>query len=1184
LILGGNGLFDQLIEPVRHWAETRTVLHTIKTGKSSLGQGIRNTQSALLLAALRRELDGQMLIVTSTPSSAEQLKADLGALVEPDRCLLFPAYDLLAHEEAYEKEVAGQRLSVLSRLLQAEKVMVITSWPALVRKVLSPEELATFVLPVQVGDELGRDRFLRQLVTLGYNRVEKVDTPGEFSVRGDIVDLFPLERPDPLRIEFFGDEVDSLRTFNPETQRSLEQLRATLVLPAREGLWTAEEFTVARAELKGLVERQYQRLLKVKDEENSPEAADLLQKRYAELVEKVENGRIFPGMDRLLPLVRTDLTPVWTYLSAAHWILHEPVRGSEYLRSLTEENARILGGFIERGLILPEETGLYLSFAQIQTALAKQGSLQLATLNRSLKGSKIGSIQTFPMRMAPDYAGQFKKLVQDLKTRVEKRWTVVLGVPGAERRRSLAEALKTEELLPNEWPGQGRLVPGQIYLAPLSLSEGMELPADQILLLTEAEIYGRKHRAKKTRARLSKEGIKLTDLGELGIGDYIVHLNHGIGRYLGIKKLEIDGAGREYLEIEYANEDRLFVPTDQIGLIQKYIGIEEKPPRINRLGGADWQKAKNRVQESIKEMADQLLVLYADRFMAKGYRYPPDTVWQKEFEEAFIYEETADQLRVVDEIKKDMGAERPMDRLLCGDVGYGKTEVAMRAAFKAVTDGKQVAILVPTTILAQQHFQTFNQRFSGYPVNISVLSRFQSPREQEKIVQGLKEGTIDLVIGTHRLLSRDVSFKELGLLIVDEEQKFGVIHKERLKELKKNVDALTLTATPIPRTLHMSLIGIRDISVIETPPEDRFPIKTYVIEFNEEVIVEALRREMERGGQIFFVYNRVKTIDRMASYLQQLIPEARIEIAHGQMSEDQLEEVMLNFYEGASDILVCTTIIENGLDLANVNTIIVYDADRLGLAQLYQLRGRVGRSNRIAYAYFTFRKDKLLTEVAEKRLATIRDFTDLGSGLKIAQRDLEIRGAGNLLGAEQHGHIAAIGFDLYCRLLEEAMKERRGERKPDTPDPTIEVAMDAYIGDDYISDPAQKVEIYKKIAAITDLSEADAVEAEIEDRFGDLPTPVQNLLEISRVKALAKKLGISGVTMEGKDLIARFLPGLTLDADRIRTLLVNYKGQVRYQPGRQQLMRWRTAGRGSAETWLLLKDSLFYLLGEQKSV
>jgi len=720
-----------------------------------------------------------------------------------------------------------------------------------------------------------------------------------------------------------------------------------------------------------------------------------------------------------------------------------------------------------------------------------------------------------------------------------------------------------------------------IYLAPFSLMSGVEMPLDRLLILTEAEIFGRVRRRKKVKARFGKEGIRLSDFGELTVGDYVVHINHGIGRYLGIKKLEIGASCRDYLEIEYAGQDRLYVPTDQVNLIQKYVGIEDTPPKINRLGGGEWQKVKNRVQESIKEMADNLLRLYADRFTAKGYVYPPDTVWQKEFEEAFIYEETPDQIRATEEIKRDMESSRPMDRLLCGDVGYGKTEVAMRAAFKAVTEGKQVAVLVPTTILAQQHFQTFTQRFSGYPVVIGVLSRFQSPAEQERIVKGLKNGTIDLVIGTHRLLSKDVAFKDLGLLIVDEEQKFGVLHKERLKELKKNVDALTLTATPIPRTLHMSLIGIRDMSVIETPPEDRFPVKTYVIEFNEDVIAEAIRRELDRGGQVFFVYNRVQTIERMASYLQQLIPEARIEIAHGQMNEDTLEEVMLSFYEGASDILVCTTIIENGLDIPNVNTLIVYDADRLGLSQLYQLRGRVGRSNRVAYAYFTYRKDRMLGEMAEKRLAAIRDFTDLGSGFKIALRDLEIRGAGNLLGPEQHGHIAAIGFDLYCKLLEEAIKERRGEKRPDTPDPTIEVEIDAYIDEGYISDPAQKVEIYKKIAAVSSLSEADEVEEEIEDRFGDLPEAVRNLLEISRLKVLAKQLGIETITSERGEIVARFLPGLSLDAERIASLLVNSRAQVRYQSGRQQMLKWRMAGRSTAELWKLIKDSLLYLFNDE---
>ena len=1162
--------------------EIQALLRDLRHKKGTvLVQGISGVQRSLLLASLWKRLDQQMLVITNTPSEAERLASDLETLLELDSILLFPAYDLLAHEEAYEKDVAGERLAVLSHLLEDRKQLVITSWPALVRKVIPPRKLRDFILKLAVGEVVGRDKLLNNLVMMGYERVTKVETPGEFSVRGDIIDLFPPDRSEPLRVEFFDEEIDSLRSFDFTTQKSLAKLEKVTVLPAREGLWTKQEFATAKERIQALLQEQTSRLLQRQEEKQAREAAEYLQKRFAELLEKLENEFVFPGIDRFLPLIHHELVPFWTYLEDACLVLDEPVRGSEYLRSLEEENARMLGGYLERGLLLPEETELYLTLAELQSLLAKRSALQLSALNRTLKGTIVKSTLTLPMRPAPEFSGQFKRLLKELRTRKEAQWVIVLAVVGEEQRKNLEAALQEEGFLAGNFPAADALVPGMIYLAPFSLMTGVEMPLDRILILTETEIFGRVRRRKKVKAKFRKEGIRLSDFSELTIGDYVVHLNHGIGRYLGIKKLEIGTSSRDYLEIEYAGEDRLFVPTDQVGLIQKYVGIEDTPPKINRLGGAEWQKVKNRVQESIKEMADNLLRLYADRFTAKGYVYPPDTVWQKEFEEAFLYEETPDQIRATAEIKRDMESNRPMDRLLCGDVGYGKTEVAMRAAFKAVTEGKQVAVLVPTTILAQQHFQTFTERFSGYPILLGVLSRFQSAAEQERIVKGLKNGTIDLVIGTHRLLSKDVTFKDLGLLIVDEEQKFGVIHKERLKELKRNVDALTLTATPIPRTLHMSLIGIRDMSVIETPPEDRFPVKTYVIEFNEEVISEAIRRELDRGGQVFFVYNRVQSIERMASYLQQLIPEARIEIAHGQMNEDALEEVMLSFYEGASDILICTTIIENGLDIPNVNTLIVYDADRLGLSQLYQLRGRVGRSNRVAYAYFTYRKDRMLGEMAEKRLAAIRDFTDLGSGFKIALRDLEIRGAGNLLGPEQHGHIAAIGFDLYCKLLEEAIKERRGEKRPDTPDPTIEIEIDAYIDEHYISDPAQKIEIYKKIAAVSSLSEADEIEEEIEDRFGDLPEAVRNLLEISRLKVLAKQLGIEVIASERGEIVARFLPGLSLDAERIASLLVNSRAQVRYQSGRQQMLKWRVAGRSTAELWQLIKDSLLYLLSDE---
>ncbi|NLW46335.1 MAG: transcription-repair coupling factor, partial [Firmicutes bacterium] len=644
---------------------------------------------------------------------------------------------------------------------------------------------------------------------------------------------------------------------------------------------------------------------------------------------------------------------------------------------------------------------------------------------------------------------------------------------------------------------------------------------------------------------------------DLKAGDYVVHISHGIGQYMGIETLEIAGGHRDYLRIQYAGEDRLFVPTDQINMLQKYVGVEDVPPKLNKLGGGDWQKVKNRVKESIRDLAEELLDLYAQREVTPGHEFTPDTVWQYEFEESFYYEETPDQLKAVSEIKKDMERPKPMDRLLCGDVGYGKTEVAMRAAFKGIMDGKQVGVLVPTTILAQQHFLTFRDRFAGFPVNIKVLSRFQTTKEQNKIIDGVLSGEVDLLIGTHRLLSADVHFKDLGLLIVDEEQRFGVVHKEKLKELRQNVDVLTLTATPIPRTLHMSLVGIRDISLIETPPRDRYPIRTHVLEYNEEVIREAIQRELDRQGQVYFVYNRVESIEKMAGYLQNLLPKARISIAHGQMDEDQLERVMLDFYDYEVDILVCTTIIETGLDISNVNTLIVYDADRFGLSQLYQLRGRVGRSNRIAHAYFCYRKDKVLSENAEKRLAAIREFTELGSGFKIAMRDLEIRGAGNLLGPEQHGQIASVGFELYCRLLDETIRERKGEAVPELPEPVVEIPVDAYIPDSYITDGKQKVDIYKKIAVAGTVQQVDEITGEIIDRFGTPPKPVENLLNTAKLKALARELGFASIAKERAEVIGKLHVGLGVDYERILSILQKYKSQFRYQPGRPPLFRWR---------------------------
>lgn len=1183
-------MFAWITQQMRNWPEVKGLFacstgtkadgRTRQNQGKSLIQGISGAQRPLLLAAMWHQLSSPLIVITFSPTEAQRLSADLAEIIGADLVSVFPAYDLMAHEEAYEKEVAGARLSVLSRLLKGEEdLLVVTSWPALVRKVIPPEVLSSFIFHLELGGVLDRDSLLTNLVTLGYERTNKVYTLGQFSVRGDIVDIFPPDQENPVRIEFFGDEIDSIRRFEPDTQKSLENMEEIRLLPAREGLWRPEDFQKARPRMEELLQKQAERL----EKQAGQKTAGLLREKIQKRLEQISAGLVFPGIDRFLPLIRDDLGPVWAYMERAFVVLDEPVRGSEYLRTVEEENSKTLGGFLERGLLLPEEIGLYYNLPDLQNGLGRLSSIQSSVLGRSLKGFDPVNTILLPIRPAPEFGGQPKRFLEEVKTRIKGKWIVGIAVSGEERLNNLREALRDEGLNPIKADRSLSPASGQVYLLDASLSTGFELPHEHLVIFSEAEVFGRTRLRKKVRTKFGKEGIRVTDITELQVGDYVVHINHGIGKYLGLKNLQIGGGNRDYLEVKYAEGDRLFVPTDQVHLLQRYVGLEDSAPKVNRLGGSEWQRAKNKVKESVAEMADKLLVLYADRYTAQGYAFPPDSNWQQEFEASFVYEETPDQLRALAEIKKDMESSRPMDRLLCGDVGYGKTEVAIRAAFKAITGGKQVAFLVPTTILAQQHFQTITQRFSGYPIKIAVLSRFQSSSEQEAIAKGLRQGTIDLVIGTHRLLSKDIVFKDLGLLIVDEEQKFGVSHKERLKELRKNVDALTLTATPIPRTLHMSLVGIRDMSVIETPPEERYPVRTYVLEFNEEIIIEAIKRELDRGGQIFFVYNRVETIERMASYLQHLITEARIEIAHGQMHEDALEDVMLSFYEGSADILLCTTIIENGLDIANVNTIIVYDADRLGLSQLYQLRGRVGRSNRVAYAYFTYRKDRVLGEAAEKRLAAIRDFTDLGSGFKIALRDLEIRGAGNLLGPEQHGHIATVGFDLYCRLLEEAIRERRGEKKPELPEPTIELSVDAYIPDNYINDPGQKVEIYKKIAAISTFEEADEVADEIEDRFGAPPAPVINLLEIARLKIYAKLLGLATIASEKGDFIARPVPGLSLNPERVASLLVNFRGEVRYQPGRQPVLRWKIAGKSHHQVWRLLKDSLAFLLDEGRS-
>lgn len=1115
--------------------------------------GVSGTQKALAIAGLVWDQPQKILIISYSNNQASRLALDLENLIGSDYVAYFPSNQLLPHEEAYEPEVTAQRVEVLGRILQQERLIVVTAWEALQRRLIPPANFAEFIITLRLGTEMALTDLINRLTVMGYERVDLVQAAGQFSQRGDILDVFPLNQSQPIRLEFFGDEVDSIRNFDADTQLSAGNLESVSILPAREGLWRLEQFQACMPVIEKDLAEQVSRLENL----GRIAEAEALTNKINEALERLAGGHQLPGADQFLPWVEPGLVSFLEYMGDARIILDEPVRGRDSYRLISEETASTFENFLAKGVVLPKEQEIFLSLEELENRIWPKHPWSLSLLAKTPKGIVPTHTLTLPFKTPPLFHSKIEKLVEEINLRLRGGWTIILAVSLKEKARRLREILREHGIsssLSNkeidELPE-----PRTVRIEVTDLETGLEWHPGKLLILTESEIYGRQK--KRYQARFAEGGAKLSSFTDLKVGDYVVHINHGIGQYMGIETLEIAGGHRDYLKIQYAGEDRLFVPTDQITMLQKYIGVEDLPPKLNKLGGTDWQKVKNRVKESIRDLAEELLDLYAQREITPGHQYSPDTVWQHEFEESFFFEETPDQLRAIAEIKADMERPKPMDRLLCGDVGYGKTEVAMRAAFKAIMDGKQVGVLVPTTILAQQHFLTFRERFAGFPVNIKVLSRFQTAKEQSQVIAGILSGEVDLVIGTHRLLSTDVHFKDLGLLIIDEEQRFGVVHKEKIKEMRKNVDVLTLTATPIPRTLHMSLVGIRDISLIETPPQDRYPIRTYVMEYNEEVIRGAIQRELDRQGQVYFVYNRVETIEKMAGYLQNLLPRARIAIAHGQMDEDQLERVMLDFYDNEADILVCTTIIETGLDIANVNTLIVYDADRFGLSQLYQLRGRVGRSNRIAHAYFCYRKDKTLSENAEKRLAAIREFTELGSGFKIAMRDLEIRGAGNLLGPEQHGQIAAIGFELYCRLLDEAIRERKGEIRPELPEPVVEIPVDAYIPGDYIVDGKQKVDIYKKIAGVGTVEGVNDITAEIIDRFGTPPTPVVNLLNIAKLKALARELGFASITKERSEIIGKLHVGLGVDYEKILIILQKYRNQFRYQPGRPPVFRWK---------------------------
>ncbi len=1111
-----------------------------KNYKQQLVYGLSGSQLGYLLAGLTETVAPQpVLIITPGEREANTLADELAFFLPGRPVRLFPVWQLPPCQIlAHSKEVAAQRLQVLEGLLKGERTVVVAPAEALMRRLIPPQDFLAPVCKLAVGDQVDLNETLRNLLTMGYERLELVEERGQFALRGGILDVYPMTAHRPFRLEFFDDELDSIRRFNAATQRSEENVRTFTLYPARELVVAGQRRDGARRALVKEYNEQAAKLKRLAD----PGPARRLSEKFNEVIENFSG--YFNDIEHYLPFFYTEIVTIIDYLPAETPVfLSEPARIRDIIDAAQRERAETCADLLGQGRLLPAQCRDDIGWEQMNKALAGRRTIYSSLLPRQMGLIKPRNIVNFPGKTMSGFMGNIGMLAQEIRRWRKAGSAVVLLVSGSQRQQQLIAALRDEQIDAFYAASlEGRLRGGNVAVTPGALAGGFEFPACGLVLVTENDIYGQRRRPRKEW----KQADRLAPFVDIKAGDYVVHVNHGIGRYLGITPLTIDGIQKEYLLLKYTGEDKLYVPVDQVGLIQKYLGGEGEAPRLSRLGGAEWARAKGRVREAVREMAGDLLALYASRETTIGHRFGKDTVWQKQFEESFPYEETPDQLRAIEEIKADMEQPKPMDRLLCGDVGYGKTEVALRAAFKAVNDSKQVAILAPTTILAQQHYNTCLERMAGYPIKIEVLSRFRTPAEQRRVLRGLARGTVDVVIGTHRLLQGDVHFKDLGLLIVDEEQRFGVAHKEQLKMLSKGVDVLTLSATPIPRTLHMSLVGIRDTSILETPPEDRYPVQTFVLEEDPILIKEAIHREMSRSGQVFFVYNRVADLDRVAAWVKSLVPEARIAAAHGQMREEDLEQAMLDFLNREYDVLISTTIIENGLDLPNVNTLIVKESGMMGLAQLYQLRGRVGRSNRLAHAYFTFRKDRVLGESAEKRLAAIREFTELGSGFKIAMRDLEIRGAGSILGAEQHGHIAAVGFDLYSRLLQEAVREAKGEEAPRVVETTIELPVEAYLPGGYISDSNQKVEIYKRLAGLTAPADLADLADELIDRFGDPPAPVLNLLAVAKVRVLAGSLQIKTISLTPGQFRLLFAPGHPLTGEALVAVGKQYHNRVKF--------------------------------------
>lgn len=1133
-----NSFYYPLLK-LNEYEQVRDCLSQKKTCQVT---GCSDSQLAHFITGLS---DGyrQKVIVTFSALKAKEIYDDIKGFT--DDVVMYPSKDFIFFSaDVHGNLILQQRLEFIEKIVEDKPFTVIVTADAFMDKIQPLDKIKDNYLEISEGSVIEQDALKKKLVKMGYEAVEQVDSPGQFAIRGSIIDIYTLTDEVPYRIDFWDDEVDIIKSFEIENQRSIENLESIKIYPATEYFFTEEEIKAGLDKIKLELNKTVEKFRK----KFKTEEAHRLKTTVEEFITNMEINPFGVSIDSYVNYFSDSLTSLLEYFDNPIFFIDEPKRVLEQLNAVNGEFKDSMTNRLEKGYVLPGQTDVLWNKERITDKINSYTKVVFTAIAQKVSVFDTEDFVEVDARNISPYNNKFEMLVEDLKRYKKQKYSVLLVTTSATRGQRLAEDLRDFGISAFYEKDDTREVnPGEVMIISGRLRKGFTYPMVKFVAISDTDIFG--ERKKKRRKKYGYSGSNISSFSDLNIGDYVVHENHGLGIYRGIEKVEVDHVVKDYIKIEYAGGSNLYILATQLDMIQKYADSEAKKPKLNRLGGQEWNKTKSKVKKAVAEIAKELVELYAIRQNGQGYAFSPDTEWQKEFEEMFPFEETDDQLNAINEVKKDMESTKIMDRLICGDVGFGKTEIAIRAAFKAIQDNKQVAYLVPTTVLAQQHYKTFKQRFKDFPVRVEMLSRFRTKSNIDQNIRDLKKGYVDIVIGTHRLLSKDVKFKDLGLLIIDEEQRFGVKHKEQIKELKNNVDVITLTATPIPRTLHMSLIGIRDMCVMEEPPQDRMPIQTFVMEYNEEIARDAINRELARGGQVYFVHNRVQDIADMAASVQNMVPDANVAFAHGQMSERQLEEIMYDFVNGDIDVLVSTTIIETGLDIPNANTIIIHDAERMGLSQLYQLRGRVGRSNRMAYAFLMYSRNKMLTEVAEKRLGAIRDFTELGSGVKIAMRDLEIRGTGNLLGAQQSGHLEAVGYDLYCKMLNQAIEVLKGETPEEDFETKIDLMCDAFVPASYIKNETLKMDIYKRIAGIETDEEYEDMQDELIDRFGDIPSQVENLLQVVLLKAAAHKVYITEISGTKDKMKIMMWNQAKIDVERIPILVREYKGRLKFVTG-----------------------------------